>query len=54
MYGKQKNSYGNLVSEFKAQLISAQSILYISKIQLVVYYQYCVLIGCQLLVGYLL
>ena len=29
MYGKQKNSYGNLVSELKGQLKSAQSLLYI-------------------------
>ena len=29
MYGKQKNWYGNLVSELKGQLISAQSLLYI-------------------------
>ena len=33
MYGKQKNihynSYGNLVSELKGHLISAQSLLYI-------------------------
>ena len=29
MYGKQKNSYVNLVSELKGQLISAQGLLYI-------------------------
>ena len=29
MYGKHKNSYENLVSELKGQLISAQSLLYI-------------------------
>ena len=29
MYGKQKNSCGNLVSQLKGQLISAQSLLYI-------------------------
>ena len=27
MYGKRRNSYGNLVSELKGQLISAQSLL---------------------------